>query len=195
MKSRLLQHLVHVSPSWPTLTRRGKLRCPGQHDMIPQHTSMAPKLGVPSCPHAPTEPELWGSPDHLVPTGRRGQDVVGGPARCPLNSGLAARPLGCPPVPPLQLQHAPSPKSVSVCPCTIQPLRFPACPQLLCPLSTPTSQFVIADPSGPHHPTQYTCHHWSLRSQQVSAAPHRVLMGTEVAAMPVSTEQEETEAQ
>ena len=149
-----------------------------------------PQDKVPSCPHAPAELELSGSSDHLVPTGRRGQDVVVGPARCPLNSGLAAPALGCPPVPPLSSTACAFPRDLLSE--DFQPLRLPACPQLLCPLSTPTPRFPIADPSEPCHPT---CHHWSLRSQQVSAAPHRVLTGTEVAAMPVSTEQEEMEAQ
>ena len=148
-----------------------------------------PQIRAPSCPHSPAEPGLWGSSAHLVPAGQ-----CGGASRGPLNAGLAVPPLACPPVPQYRLQCTPLSQGLSARP-PFGPWRFPACPQLLCPLSIPAPQLPMADSSGPHHPTQHTCHHWSLRSEQVSAVPHRVLTGTEVAAMPVSTGQEEMQAQ
>lgn len=148
--------------------------------MTPQHTSMAPKIGskLPSCPH---EPELWGSQIIWCP-----QDAVvrmswWGPARCPLNSGLAAPPWTAPLSLHLCSNACPFPKDF-VCPSTIQPLRPPACPQLLCPLSTPTlsSASWSLRAMSPHLP--------SLVPQVtagLSSTSHWVLMGTEVAAMPV----------
>lgn len=79
--------------------------------MIPQHTSMAPKLGVPSCPHALTEPELWGSSDLLVPTGCCGQDVVAGASQVSPKLWAGSLTPGLPPCPSTPAPTHPFPKN------------------------------------------------------------------------------------